>query len=230
MKSTAAFTSSSVKDVPPPRAGIMPLEPVYPSIACLYSVSLPWAMRGPQSALSPGLGAPATPAPWHRAQVFPYTLLPTEFSATGAAAGAAAGAGAATGAGAGAGAGAAAGAADGAAASVDFLSPQAPSAKERAASATKPDSFFMGIFLYSRSIKRRTEKAPGKARKALSAPRQCQGAPSSHFARHPIPTQPCRNDTPGEHHKNKKDAMHGGQRPHYRPTGLTSALLSAVNM
>jgi hypothetical protein len=24
--------------------------------------------------------------------------------------------------------------------------------------------------------------------------------------------------------------MHGGQRPHYRPTGLTSALLSAVNM
>lgn len=219
MKSTAAFTSSSVKDVPPPRAGIMPLAPVKPSIACLYSVSLPWAMRGPQSALSPGLGAPATPAPWHRAQVFPYTLLPTEFSATGAAAGAAAGAGAATG----AGAGAAAGAADGAAASVDFLSPQAPSAKERAASATKPDSFFMEIFLYSRSIKRRTEKAPGKARKALSAP-------SSHFARHPIPTQPCRNDTPGEHHKNKKDAMHGGQRPHYRPTGLTSTLLSAVNM
>jgi hypothetical protein len=24
--------------------------------------------------------------------------------------------------------------------------------------------------------------------------------------------------------------MHGGQRPHYRPTGLTSALLSDVNM
>jgi hypothetical protein len=24
--------------------------------------------------------------------------------------------------------------------------------------------------------------------------------------------------------------MHGGQRPHYRPTGLTSTLLSAVNM
>lgn len=37
-------------------------------MACL-SVSSPWAMRGAQAALSPNLGAPATPAPWQAWQV-----------------------------------------------------------------------------------------------------------------------------------------------------------------
>src|SRR5665811_633157 len=58
-------------------------------------MSLPWAIRGPQSALSPGLGAPAAPTAWHMAQTLPKTDLPTVFSATGAGAGAATGAGAA---------------------------------------------------------------------------------------------------------------------------------------
>jgi hypothetical protein len=44
--------------------------------ACWYKVSLPWAMRGCQSALSPGFGAPVTPAAWHTAQVLVYTVCP----------------------------------------------------------------------------------------------------------------------------------------------------------
>src|SRR5512133_3095740 len=44
-------------------------------------------MRGPQSALSPGLGAPATPAAWHIAHTLVNVALPAAFSA-GAAAGA----------------------------------------------------------------------------------------------------------------------------------------------
>ena len=54
---------------------------------------MPWPMRGPQSALSPGLGAPATPALWQSAQVLLKTDLPSSLSAAGAGAGAAAGAG-----------------------------------------------------------------------------------------------------------------------------------------
>jgi hypothetical protein len=70
MKSTAALTSSAGSVAAPPRAGIMPFSPVKPSIACLYKVSVPWAMRGAHSSLLPGIGAPATPAAWHSAQVF----------------------------------------------------------------------------------------------------------------------------------------------------------------
>src|SRR5437870_3625591 len=64
-------------------------------------------MRGAHAALSPNLGAPATPAPWHTWQTLSYVALPSALAApfagaggiaaatTGAAAEAAAGAAAA---------------------------------------------------------------------------------------------------------------------------------------
>jgi hypothetical protein len=76
MKSTAAFTSASGSEVLPPLGGIVPFLPVKPLSACVYSVFLPCAMRGPQSALSPTFGAPAMPAAWHIAQVVLNTVWP----------------------------------------------------------------------------------------------------------------------------------------------------------
>jgi len=59
MYSTAARTSASESALLPPLGGIAPL----PAIAVFTSVSSPVAMRGAHAALSPNLGAPATPAP-----------------------------------------------------------------------------------------------------------------------------------------------------------------------
>src|SRR5690606_9287472 len=62
--STVAFICSSVSDGLPPRAGITPVLPVKPSIACLSRVSMPAARRGAQAPRSVIFGAPATPASW----------------------------------------------------------------------------------------------------------------------------------------------------------------------
>src|SRR5664280_1113288 len=48
----------------PPRGGIAPL----PLMALAVRPSMPCAMRGAQAALSPSLGAPATPAVWQAVQ------------------------------------------------------------------------------------------------------------------------------------------------------------------
>ena len=147
MWSTAPLTSSSVNLGLPPRAGMDPLEPLKPSNAWLYKVSLPWAIRGPQSALSPGLGAPATPAAWHMAQVLLKTALPASAVAAGAALAAGASEAAAVGAEAGcaAGAGAAAGAGGAAGACAGFFSPQAVRNRAKVASAMTEDVFFMVV-------------------------------------------------------------------------------------
>src|SRR5574340_176397 len=106
-------------------------------------MSLPCAIRGPQSALSPGFGAPATPAAWHLEQTLPKTVLPSAAAGAAASATAASGAGAAaSGAGA-AGAGAAASgagaAASGAGASGAALS-SLPQALNKAARETASTS------------------------------------------------------------------------------------------
>src|SRR3954462_1790115 len=56
----------------PPLGGMAPL----PLSAELYSVSLPCAMRGAHAALSPNLGAPATPAVWQAVQTLSKVALP----------------------------------------------------------------------------------------------------------------------------------------------------------
>src|SRR5450830_317080 len=87
-------------------------------MACSYRVGLPWAMRGPQAALSPNLGAPAIPWPWQATQTPSYSFLPASTVLFASVAGATAAA-FETGVGAGAPAGGiAAGAAAGAAAAV----------------------------------------------------------------------------------------------------------------
>ena len=66
--------------VVPPLGGIRPL----PEIASLYSVSLPCAMRGAQAALSPALGAPLRPVPWHAEQTCLKASSPVVGSAAAA--------------------------------------------------------------------------------------------------------------------------------------------------
>src|SRR5438105_8282008 len=57
---------------------------------------MPCARRGAQAALSPNLGAPAMPAPWHTVHVVSYTFLPSALpTAAGPAAAGAGGAAAA---------------------------------------------------------------------------------------------------------------------------------------
>src|SRR5690606_29461632 len=66
---TVAMTCSSVRAGLPPLAGITPALPWKPSMACLFRVSMPWAMRAAQAARS-NLGAPPAPESWqaeHRA-------------------------------------------------------------------------------------------------------------------------------------------------------------------
>src|SRR3954466_12399510 len=72
MWSTAALTASSPSDMLPPFGGMAP----FPLRADAYSASLPCLMRGAQAALSPNLGAPATPAAWHTLQVVSWAALP----------------------------------------------------------------------------------------------------------------------------------------------------------
>src|SRR5574340_545193 len=108
-------------------------------------MSLPCAIRGPQSALSPGFGAPATPAAWHLEQTLPKTVLPSAAAGAAASATAASGAGAAaSGAGA-SGAGAAASgagaAASGAGASGAALSSLPPSLHDGSKAASRSAHF-----------------------------------------------------------------------------------------
>src|SRR5688572_26904675 len=78
----------------PPLGGIAFL----PLSAASCSASIPCFRRGAHAALSPSLGAPATPGPWHATQLASYTALPLSAPpaaappAAGAAAGAPAGA------------------------------------------------------------------------------------------------------------------------------------------
>src|SRR5450830_911245 len=53
-----------------------PAFPWKPLMACSYRTGLPWAIRGPQAPLSPNLGAPAIPAPWHATHAASYSFLP----------------------------------------------------------------------------------------------------------------------------------------------------------
>ena len=62
--STACLKSAS-DAVEPPLGGIAPL----PCVAIFSTSSKPAARRGAQAALSPNLGAPATPVPWQATQV-----------------------------------------------------------------------------------------------------------------------------------------------------------------
>src|SRR3989344_3471429 len=67
---------------PPPRGGIAPL----PLDTLLYSASMPAGRRADQAALSPNLGAPATPAAWHTWQACLYRASPAPAPAAAAAA------------------------------------------------------------------------------------------------------------------------------------------------
>src|SRR5690606_4829287 len=69
IQSTVAWTCSSVRAGLPPFGGITPALPVKPSTACLYSVSLPWAMRAFQSPRA-RVGALPTPLVWQAPQRF----------------------------------------------------------------------------------------------------------------------------------------------------------------
>src|SRR3990167_8339362 len=99
MNSTAARRSASDAWAAPPRGGIAPL----PLATLLYSASMPAGRRADQAALSPNLGAPATPAAWHTWQACLYRASPAP-AAAAAATGAGPGGGGAPGGGAGAGA------------------------------------------------------------------------------------------------------------------------------
>jgi hypothetical protein len=59
IQSTTDLISASLA-VEPPRGGIAPL----PLMTLPTRASTPWPIRGAQAALSPTLGAPATPAAW----------------------------------------------------------------------------------------------------------------------------------------------------------------------
>src|SRR4249919_926824 len=76
IQSTVALTCSSLRDGLPPLAGITPALPVKPSMACLYSVSLPWATRGPQWAWS-RVGAPPAPEVWQPVHSWPKITEPS---------------------------------------------------------------------------------------------------------------------------------------------------------
>ena len=137
----AARSSSSVA-VEAPRGGMAPL----PLMATFSMASMPVAMKGAHAALSPNLGAPATPAPWQVTHDLSYSALPTAGSAAGAAAAGAAATTAAAGAAAAAGdaasAGAAAGAGVGAAAAGAAAAPAALAASAGAAgSASLPPAW-----------------------------------------------------------------------------------------
>src|SRR3989344_3878071 len=95
MNSTAARRSASDAWAAPPRGGIAPL----PLATLLYSASMPAGRRADQAALSPNLGAPATPAAWHTWQACLYRASPAPAPAAAAAATGAAAAGAASAAG-----------------------------------------------------------------------------------------------------------------------------------
>src|SRR5690606_37498939 len=82
MYSTADRASASVSLALPPRGGIARR----PSIECFTSVSMPAATPSVQAALSPYLGAPATPAAWQPLPVLSYTLLQSTDAAGPAAA------------------------------------------------------------------------------------------------------------------------------------------------
>src|SRR3989344_3401208 len=90
MNSTAARRSASDAWAAPPRGGIAPL----PLATLLYSASMPAGRRADQAALSPNLGAPATPAAWHTWQACLYRASPAT-GVAGAAGAASAAAGAA---------------------------------------------------------------------------------------------------------------------------------------
>src|SRR5215212_4668907 len=65
--------SSPVRAALPPFAGIAFL----PLVTEATRAALPVATRGAHAALSPSLGALATPAAWHIAHVCSYTALPS---------------------------------------------------------------------------------------------------------------------------------------------------------
>src|SRR3990167_1066082 len=88
MNSTAARRSASDAWAAPPRGGIAPL----PLATLLYSASMPAGRRADQAALSPNLGAPATPAAWHTWQACLYRASPAPAAAAAATGAAAAGA------------------------------------------------------------------------------------------------------------------------------------------
>src|SRR3990167_5226111 len=111
MNSTAARRSASDAWAAPPRGGIAPL----PLATLLYSASMPAGRRADQAALSPNLGAPATPAAWHTWQACLYRASPAPAAAAAATGAAAAGAASAAGAAAVTGVAGAAGAASAAA-------------------------------------------------------------------------------------------------------------------
>src|SRR3546814_16049339 len=93
MYSTAALTSAS-EACEPPRGGMAPL----PLMAMASMLSMPCSIKGAQAALSPNLGAPATPAAWQAKQTDLYSFSPAGSMAAvsaAAAAGLAAGAAAA---------------------------------------------------------------------------------------------------------------------------------------
>ena len=94
MNSTAARRSASDAWAAPPRGGIAPL----PLATLLYSASMPAGRRADQAALSPNLGAPATPAAWHTWQACLYRASPAPAAAAAATGAAAAGAASAAGA------------------------------------------------------------------------------------------------------------------------------------
>jgi hypothetical protein len=68
---TADLISAS-EAVEPPLGGIAPL----PLMALAVNPSSPATKRGAQAALSPNLGAPATPATWHTEQACLYNASP----------------------------------------------------------------------------------------------------------------------------------------------------------
>src|SRR5207249_2923186 len=75
--STVALTCSFVNDGLPPLAGIRPLLPWKPSVACLSSVSMPCAMRGAHAALSVITGAPVAALVWQVVHRLPKIVLPS---------------------------------------------------------------------------------------------------------------------------------------------------------
>src|SRR4249919_716468 len=77
IQSTVAITCASVNAGLPPLGGITPPSgPVKPSIACLCSTSLPWAMRAAQWALS-SVGAPPAPEVWQPVHRLPKITEPS---------------------------------------------------------------------------------------------------------------------------------------------------------
>ena len=70
---TTRATAFGSRSAPPPLGGIA----LYPSVACLTSISNPCAIRAFHAVLSPSLGAPAAPEPWQAMHRPEYTACPS---------------------------------------------------------------------------------------------------------------------------------------------------------